>query len=73
MTALKTIRVKAVAGRIARNGPSGELIPDDRYVTVDETPYMKRLINHHGDVTVEPEKKPAPVKAPVEKETPNGD
>lgn len=73
MTVLKTIRVKAVAGRIARNGPRGELIPDDRFVTVDVTPYILRLINKHGDLTVEPEKKPAPVKAPVEKELKDGD
>lgn len=47
------IRVKAVEGRVARVSPKGEMIPHDRYILVDLTPYMARLINVHEDVTVE--------------------
>jgi len=47
------LRVKAVEGRVARVSPQGEMIPHDRYILVDVTPYMARLINVHGDVTVE--------------------
>ena len=68
--ALNRVRVKAVAGRIARTSPRGDFIPTDRYITVERTNYIDRLINVHGDVTVEPAAvapemdKPAPIEIP---------
>ena len=52
--ALNRVRVRAVAGRIARTSPRGDFIPHDRYITVERTTYIDRLISVHGDVTVEP-------------------
>lgn len=48
------VSVKAVEGRIARTSPTGSFIPSDRYVSVELTPYLRRLIKLHGDVVVEP-------------------
>lgn len=52
---MPTVDVKAVAGRIARISPRGEMIPHDRFVTVEHTSYMHRLIHVHGDVEVKPD------------------
>lgn len=51
---MKYIKVRAVAGRVARTARDGEFIPHDRYVRVDYTPYIERLLNVHGDIEVEP-------------------
>lgn len=48
------ISVKAKPDRIARTSPRGELIPSDRFVSVELTHYMQRLAYHHEDVEVEP-------------------
>jgi hypothetical protein len=62
--------VKAVEGRIARTSKHGEFIPSDRYVRVEYTPYIKRLLDVHGDIVQEPvAQAPAPEAAPkVKKE-----
>ncbi len=52
----KRIYVKAVEGRIARVGPRGKMIPDDRFIAVIETPYVKRLRDVHGDIVQQEEK-----------------
>ena len=63
------IEVKCVEGRIARTDPQGPFIPDDRFIKVEETPYIRRLIDVHGDLMVKPPvaetaapKPPAPTK-----------
>jgi len=56
----KTVRVKAKPGRVARTAPRGQLIPEDRFVSVPWTAYMDRLVNVHKDVIVE-DAKPAAV------------
>ncbi len=53
------VSVRAKAGRIAYDSPHGDLIPQDAYVSVEMTPWIDRLLNHHGDIELEP----APVKA----------
>lgn len=67
------IRVRAKAGRIAREHPRGPIIPEDKFVAVQNTSYIQRLIHHHGDLIVE---QPRPTKAtkPVaDKEKPKAD
>lgn len=62
---MNVIRVKAVPGVVARTSKNGDFIPSDRYVRVDETPYIKRLRDVHGDIVQAPEEvaKAAPVAA----------
>lgn len=55
------IKVKAVEGRIARRSKNGDFIPSDRFVRVEHTPYIDRLIHVHGDLLVEPEAAPVAV------------
>jgi hypothetical protein len=50
------IRVKALPDRIVKTAPNGDFIPSDRFVTVEFTNYVDRLINVHGDLIVEEEK-----------------
>ena len=52
------IFVRTVEGRIARTSPRGEMIPSDRYIQVERTAYITRLIEIHGDVIVQPAQKP---------------
>jgi hypothetical protein len=70
---MEKISVKAVKGRKAFTAPRGGVsIPHDRYITVDKSPYIDRLLNHHGDIALEPSKpkpkepKPELPNAPVE-------
>jgi hypothetical protein len=57
----KTVMVRAVEGRLARVSPTGRTIPHDKFVPAEMTPYLDRLINHHGDVVVETDpERPAP-------------
>lgn len=63
------VSVKAVEGRIARDAPNGNFIPSDRFVTVDRTHYVARLIDHWGDLVIEP-KAAKPVKQVGAKPTP---
>lgn len=55
------IRVKTVPGRLAYTAPrGGKPIPTDRYVDVEHTAYIERLLNFHQDIEQEPAaKKPA--------------
>lgn len=50
------IKVKAVKGRIARTAPDGPFIPHDKFVPVEKTKYIARLLEHHGDIEQEPAK-----------------
>lgn len=52
-----SLSVKAKAGRIAFTEPrNGKQIPHDRYISVDDTPWIRRLLEHHEDITLEPTK-----------------
>lgn len=53
------LSVKAVPGRVARTAPNGEMIPHDRFVKVPDTAYIRRLLDHHGDIILQP-KSPEP-------------
>lgn len=55
--AVRHVRLKAKKGRIARVSARGEMIPHDRFINVQMTPYVQRLINKWGDVEVEPQNK----------------
>ena len=59
-----TVSIKAKAGRIARVSPNGSFIPHDKYVTVEKTSYVNRLIHVHQDVELEPK--------PVKQESDSG-
>jgi hypothetical protein len=48
------IYVKTVEGRVARSAPRGPHIPSDRYVKVEHTPYIERLLTVHGDIIRKP-------------------
>lgn len=48
------IRVRTVAGRVARTAPRGQYIPTDKYIEVEQTPYINRLLHVHGDIELEP-------------------
>lgn len=66
---MSLIEVKAKKGRIARTSPNGEFIPEDRYIAVALTPYIKRLLNVHKDIEQRPpEPKAPPAPAPKPKD-----
>lgn len=48
--AASRIKVKALPGRVVRISPNGKFVPDDKFITVANTPYIQRLINHWGDL-----------------------
>ena len=48
------ISVRAVTGRIARTSARGDVIPHDRYIPVEKSHYINRLLDHWGDIEVEP-------------------
>lgn len=51
----KYVSVKAVPGRLAFTAPrGGASIPHDTYVEVEETKYIRRLIDFHGDLEEQP-------------------
>lgn len=51
------IKVRAVPGRLAYDKPrGGKRISNDEFVAVEDTPYVRRLIDFHGDLEVEKEK-----------------
>jgi hypothetical protein len=60
-----TIFARTVAGRLARVSPTGKFIPNDRFIPVEMTPYVDRLLNVHRDIetTTDPER-PAPRSKP---------
>lgn len=50
------VEVKCVEGRVAFTAPQGGArIPADKYVTVTLTPWIERLLDHHGDIELKPE------------------
>ncbi len=52
---VKYVSVKAVPGRLAFTAPrGGASIPHDTYVEVEETAYIRRLRDFHGDIVEEP-------------------
>jgi len=53
------INVKAKPDRVARVSPRGEMIPSDRFISVQVTPYILRLLNHHEDL-IQESQPPAP-------------
>lgn len=66
------ISVKTKPGRVAYTAPKGgERISNVSFVAVEKTPWIVRLIEHHGDLEVESAKAPAakpdskPAPAPV--------
>lgn len=66
------IYVRAVHGRVVRESPRGNLIPDDRFVAVHPTAYINRLIHTHGDLVVKEVEK-APKKAPAASNAPKSE
>lgn len=66
------IFVRAVEGRVARESAKGRLIASDKFVPVNDTPYIRRLIEVHGDIEVrkDPEPKPVAEKKPEKAATP---
>lgn len=63
------VTVRALPGRVANTAPrGGKPIPEDRWITVQRTPWIDRLIEHHGDLEVKPEEpQSAPVPIPARK------
>jgi len=61
---MAVIYVKAKPGRRALF--EGKEIPSDKFVPVADTPYIRRLINHWGDIEQQdtPKKKAAPPEPP---------
>jgi hypothetical protein len=52
---VKYVSVKAVPGRLAFTAPrGGASIPHDTFVEVEETNYIRRLIDFHGDLVEQP-------------------
>lgn len=65
---MKMIKVKAVKGRVVREAPDGDFIPADRFVPVEETHYVRRLIDLHGDLIEQgPDQPTEPVAEPEPK------
>lgn len=46
------VYVQAKPGRIARVSPQGVYIPEDKFIATPLTPYITRLAEHHGDITI---------------------
>ena len=68
------ISVKAAEGRVAYDAPrGGKKISHDKFTQVRETSYIRRLIDHHGDLIEEggtkkrseQKKQDAPVAKPI--------
>ena len=53
-TTMSYVKVKTAEGRIAYDAPrGGKKIPNDKFVQVRETTYIRRLIDFHGDLIEE--------------------
>lgn len=51
------VTVKAAPGRTAVTAPrGGRDIPSDRFITIERTPFIDRLIRIHGDLIVKDDK-----------------
>ena len=60
------IYVRAKQGRVAYDAPRrGKIIPQDRFVPVPDTPFIRRLIDFHGDLEAQAAKPKAPAPAPA--------
>lgn len=66
---MSLISVKANPGRVAYDAAQGGTpIPNDRFVLVEHTAWVERLITVHGDIAVEPPAaRHTPQPAPVTK------
>lgn len=54
---MSKINVKAVEGRVAYTAPrGGKIIPTDRAIPVDATPWIMRLLRVWGDIEIVDEK-----------------
>jgi hypothetical protein len=52
---MRLINVRALPDRVAFTAPkNGKPIPSDRFIAVQETPWIRRLIDVHGDIEVQP-------------------
>lgn len=52
-----TVNVKAKAGRVAYSAPrGGKVIPTDKFITVMDTPYIRRLAEVHEDIEIQTSK-----------------
>lgn len=61
---MEKISVKAVKGRTAFTAARGGVkIPHDNYIEVDETEWIKRLRDFHGDIVQENKSAPKVVTA----------
>lgn len=53
---MATIFVRCLPDRVANTAPSGgRPIPRDRFIPVQDTPWIRRLIAVHGDIEVQPD------------------
>lgn len=63
---MQKISVRAVQGRVAFTAARGGVrIPSEKYVEVDNTPWIGRLLDVHGDI----EKKTTSTKKPTSADT----
>ena len=62
---MASIRVRALPDRVVYDAPrGGKRIPSDKFVSVQGSNYIRRLIEHWGDVELEGEVSPK-AKAPT--------
>lgn len=71
------IYIRAKPGRVARISPRGAMIPEDRFIPVDLSPYIRRLLYVHGDIeardgSAPAKKKPAAPKIALPADAPVG-
>lgn len=60
------ISVRALPDRVVYDAPrGGKKVAPDAFVMVPDTPYIRRLINHWGDLELEAKKPATPVGAPA--------
>lgn len=62
---MSMIYVRTLPGRLARVEPKGRYIPHDDFTPVHHTPYIDRLIHHHGDIEVRTGNKRAAAADPI--------
>lgn len=61
------LSVRALPDRVAYDAPrGGKKIPSDQYVPVPDNAYIRRLINHWGDIEVEGADSVEPTATPIE-------
>lgn len=74
------IQVRAKPGRAVNTTPTGgERIPEDRFITVRDSDWLRRLASKHGDIEVRPAKDRQhqavrrPAERPADKASPKAD